>query len=71
MYTHRRLASAAVLISMTAAVCSAQGITSAHSGLLHYLEGSVSIDGNTVEQKVGKFTEIKENSVLKTAQGRA
>jgi len=71
MYTHRRLASAAVMISMTAAVCSAQGITSAHSGLLHYSEGTVSVDGNTVEQKVGKFTEIKENSVLRTAQGRA
>ena len=71
MYTHRRLASAAVLISMTAVVCSAQGITSAHSGLLHYLEGNVSIDGQTIESKVGKFTEIKENSILKTTQGRA
>lgn len=71
MYTHRRLATAAVMISITAAVCSAQGITSAHSGLLHYLEGTVTIDGNTIEQKVGKFTEIKENSVLQTAQGRA
>jgi hypothetical protein len=71
MYTHRRLATAAVLISMTAALCSAQGITSAHSGLLHYLEGTVTVDGNTIEQKVGKFTEIKENSVLQTAQGRA
>jgi hypothetical protein len=56
---------------MTAAVCSAQGITSAHSGLLHYLEGNVSIDGQTVESKVGKFAEIKENSVLTTTQGRA
>jgi hypothetical protein len=71
MYTHRRLASAAVLISMTAAVCSAQGITSAHSGLLHYLEGNVAVDGQPVESKVGKFTEIKENSVLTTTQGRA
>ncbi len=71
MYTHRRWASAAVLISMTAAVCSAQGITSAHSGLLHYFEGNVSIDGVSVEAKVGKFSEIKENSILRTAQGRA
>jgi hypothetical protein len=71
MYTHRRLASAAVLISMTAAVCSAQSITSAHSGLLHYFEGTVSVDGVTVEPKVGKFTEIKENSVLRTERGRA
>jgi hypothetical protein len=71
MYTHRRLASAAVLISMTAAVGFAQGITSAHSGLLHYSEGTVTVDGNAVESKVGKFLEIKENSVLQTAQGRA
>ena len=71
MYTHRRLATAAVMISMTAALCSAQGITSAHSGLLHYSEGTVTVDGNPVESKVGKFMEIKENSVLKTAQGRA
>ncbi len=71
MYTHRRLASAALLISMTGAVCSAQGITSAHSGLLHYFEGTVTIDGNTVDQKVGKFSEIKENSVLRTERGRA
>ncbi|MGD1070161.1 MAG: hypothetical protein ABSB15_08475 [Bryobacteraceae bacterium] len=56
---------------MTSAVCSAQSITSAHSGTLHYFEGSVSIDGAAVESKVGKFTEIKENSVLSTGQGRA
>jgi hypothetical protein len=66
-----RLASAAVLISITAAVCSAQSVTSARSGLLHYFEGNVAIDGNTLESKVGKFTEIKENSILKTTQGRA
>jgi hypothetical protein len=55
MYTHRRLATAAVMISMTAALCSAQGITSAHSGLLHYSEGTVTVDGNPVESKIGKF----------------
>jgi hypothetical protein len=56
---------------VTAAVGYAQGITSAHSGLLHYSEGAVTADGIPVESKVGKFTELKENSVLKTAQGRA
>lgn len=71
MYTQRTLASAAALIAMTAAVCSAQSITSAHSGTLHYFEGSVSIDGASIESKVGKFNEIKENSVLSTGQGRA
>jgi hypothetical protein len=71
MHTQRLLTSAAVLMAMTAAVSSAQSITSAHSGLLHYFDGSVSIDGKPVEYKVGKFPEIKENSVLSTGQGRA
>jgi hypothetical protein len=71
MYTQRLVTTAAVLIAMTAAVSSAQTVTSAHSGLLHYFDGSVSIDGAPVEYKVGKFSEIKENSVLKTEQGRA
>jgi hypothetical protein len=56
---------------MTAAVSYAQSVTSAHSGLLHYFEGAVTIDGTAMESKVGKFTEIKENSVLRTEQGRA
>ncbi|HVW85444.1 MAG TPA: hypothetical protein VHB50_12225, partial [Bryobacteraceae bacterium] len=56
---------------MTTAVVSAQSITSAHSGLVHYFEGAVTIDGNAVESKVGKFSEMKENSVLRTGQGRA
>jgi len=71
MHTQRLLTSATVLMAMTAAVSSAQSITSAHSGLLHYFDGSVSIDGKPVEYKVGKFSEIKENSVLSTGQGRA
>jgi len=56
---------------MTVAVCSAQSVTSAHSGTLHYFQGDVSIDSTPVESKVGKFSEIKEQSVLRTAQGRA
>jgi hypothetical protein len=71
MHTQRLLTSATVLMAMTAAIASAQSITSAHSGLLHYFDGSVSIDGKPVEYKVGKFSEIKENSVLSTGQGRA
>ena len=71
MYTQRLLTSAAVLIAMTAAVSSAQTITSAHSGLLHYFDGSVSIDGKAIDYNPGKFSEIKENSVLSTGQGRA
>lgn len=71
MYTQRLLKSAAVLIAVTAGISSAQTITSAHSGLLHYFDGSVSIDGKSIDYKPGKFSEIKENSTLSTAQGRA
>jgi hypothetical protein len=71
MFTHNRIASAAVLLSLTAAVASAQSVVSAHSGTLHYSDGTVMIDGSRVETKVGKFPEIKEKSVLSTGQGRA
>jgi hypothetical protein len=71
MYTQSRFAFAVVLLSLTAASASAQSVISAHSGTLHYFDGAVTIDGARVESKVGKFTEIKENSVLRTGQGRA
>jgi hypothetical protein len=70
----RRLSSAAALTAIaaiTVSVCSAQSVTSAHSGTLHYFDGDVSIDGATVQAQVGRFSEIKEQSVLRTGQGRA
>ncbi len=71
MHTPSRVFSVALSLAMTAAVCCAQSITSAHSGTLHYFEGDVSIDGTQVQSKVGRFSEIKEQGVLRTAQGRA
>jgi predicted amidohydrolase len=71
MYTERRFSSVAVLIAVTAAICSAQSITSARSGTLHYFDGDVSIDGTQLVAKSAKFPEIKEQGVLKTGKGRA
>ncbi len=71
MHTPSRVFSVALSLAMTAAICPAQSITSAHSGTLHYFEGDVSIDGAQVQSKVGRFSEIKEQGVLRTAQGRA
>ena len=71
MFTHRHFAAAAVLLGLSAGLASAQSVVSAHSGTLHYFDGAVTIDGNRAEAKVGKFLEIKENSVLHTGQGRA
>jgi len=67
----RRFGPAVVLLAMSAAVCSAQSITAARSGTLHYSEGDVSIDGTPYAAKVSKFPEIKEQSVLSTGKGRA
>jgi hypothetical protein len=71
MLMQRRISSAAIVLAMTAAVCSAQSVTSAHSGTLHYFEGDVSIDGTAVQAKVARFPEVKEQSVLSTGRGRA
>lgn len=71
MKTQVHLASVAMLIGCTAIAGNAQSVVSAHSGTLHYFDGSVTIDGQSVQSKVGKFSEIKENSILRTGQGRA
>jgi hypothetical protein len=66
-----RISSALVLMAVSAAVCSAQNVTSAHSRTLHYFEGDVSVDNTSIQSKAGRFSELKEQSVLRTAQGRA
>ena len=71
MSIERRFSVSAILLAAAAVVCPAQVITSAHSGTLHYSEGDVSIDGVQFQQKVSKFPEIKEQSVLRTGRGRA
>lgn len=48
----------------------AQSVISARSGLIHYVEGEVLLDGKPVEQKVARFPEVKDNQVLKTEEGR-
>ncbi|MDQ6677221.1 MAG: FecR family protein [Acidobacteriota bacterium] len=50
---------------------SAQSVISAHSGTLHMSEGTVLIDGKTVDQKFGTFPDWKEKSELRTEMGRA
>jgi hypothetical protein len=71
MRIQSRVSCLIVSVAMAAAVCSAQSVTSAHSGTVHYFEGDVSIDGTPVQGKTGRFSEIKEQGVLRTGQGRA
>jgi hypothetical protein len=48
----------------------AQSAISAHSGMIHYVEGSVSLEGQTVEPKFGEFPEVKNGQTLATGEGR-
>jgi hypothetical protein len=50
---------------------SGQSVVSVRSGVVHFFEGSVSIDGQPLEQKFGRFYDIKQGSELRTDQGRA
>jgi len=43
----------------------------AKSGLIHYLQGRVLVDGKAIEPKFGSFPQMNENSELRTEQGRA
>lgn len=48
-----------------------QAVISTHSGLVHYFEGAVSVAGQPLEARPGKFAVIPEGAELRTEQGRA
>jgi hypothetical protein len=49
----------------------AQSVISAHAGLVHFSDGSVFLDDQRVEQKPGRFEQMKNGSELRTGEGRA
>jgi uncharacterized membrane protein YgcG len=63
------VAASALALSVTGA--NAQSVISAHSGVLHYYEGDLTLDGQAPHQKPGTFAEVKENQDLQTQVGRA
>src|SRR5713226_4809725 len=67
----RVLVGTAVLAAGTSLVASAQSVISAKSGLVHYVEGQVYVNDQLVESKYGNFPDVKENSQLRTEEGRA
>jgi hypothetical protein len=48
-----------------------QNAISAHSGMIHYVEGRVLLDGQPVEPKATEFPEVKKDQTLATEEGRA
>jgi hypothetical protein len=63
--------SVSIFIAFSSTAALAQTVISAHSGLIHYVEGRVLLDGNPVEVKITNFPEVKENMELRTEDGRA
>jgi len=48
-----------------------QSVISAHSGLIHFSDGSVFLDDQRLEQKTGRFDQMNNGSELRTQDGRA
>ncbi len=61
----------ALVAGISVCSASAQQVVSARSGLIHYVEGQVELDGKTVESKPALFPDMKDGAELKTGDGRA
>lgn len=48
-----------------------QAIISAHSGIIHYVEGEITLDGNAVHPKFAEFPDVKAGQLLAAGEGRA
>jgi len=49
----------------------AQQVISAHSGVIHFVEGTVTLDGNPVAPKFAEFPDVKNGQTLAAEDGRA
>jgi len=67
----RTAACASVIVALGGLPAFAQSVISAHSGLIHYAEGRVLLDGKQVEVKISAFPEIKPDMQLRSEDGRA
>lgn len=67
----RHVVSTLGCLAVSASLCLAQNVAPAHSGMVNYFQGDVSIDGLQLVSKAARFSTLKEQSVLKTAEGRA
>jgi hypothetical protein len=64
-----RLALAATVVLTSSAW--AQSVISAHSGVIQYVEGQVTLDGTRLEQKFAEFPDVKKGQTLAAQDGRA
>jgi len=71
MFTVRHIVGTLGCLAVSASLCLAQNIAPSHSGTVDYFQGDVSIDGLQLISKTARFSTLKEQSVLKTGEGRA
>ena len=63
---------AVLVLSLAAGVCAwGQRAISAHSGMVNYVEGNVTLDNKDLDPKITELPEVKNRSVLATELGRA
>jgi hypothetical protein len=60
-----------MILALAALPVAAQPVISAKSGVVSYTEGSVKLADQAVEATATSFPEVKENTVLRTEEGRA
>src|ERR1700683_307617 len=65
----KRLPLAILLVGASSAW--AQQVISAHSGVIHFVEGQVTLEGQPVQPKFGEFPDVKNGQTLATQDGRA
>src|SRR5664279_2572290 len=61
----------AAVLALCALPALAQPVISAKSGVVSYVQGTVMVGDEVVKPSETKFPEMKENSVLRTEEGRA
>src|SRR5277367_4936011 len=59
-----------LLATLAAFAAYGQSVISVRSGLINFSEGEVFLSGQPVEQKAGKFPEVREGAELRTEAGR-
>jgi hypothetical protein len=65
----KRLPLAVLLVGTSSAW--AQSVISAHSGVIHFVEGQVTLEGQPVQPKFAEFPDVKNGQTLAAQDGRA
>ena len=59
------------LVTVLTLPAGGQLVTSTRSGVIHFFEGAVYLDGQPLESHTGKFSTVPKGGELRTAKGRA